>query len=137
MTIDSQQMERRREMEMTKSHPLILIMVSPGPLRDGLHALVMTIPRVKIVHNSSGLDSLLRMGGELQPDLVLLDANLPGNEDWIVLRQVKETWSQSRCLVLADNAQQRHEAEFAGAEVVLPKGFRAARLFETIQGLLS
>lgn len=122
---------------MTKSHPLILIMVSPGPLRDGLYALMRTIPRADIVNNPNGADPFLLMEAKLQPDLVVLDANLPGNEDWIVLRQVKETWSQSRCLVLTDNAQQRHEAEFAGAEVVLPKGFRAARLFETIQGLLS
>jgi len=43
----------------------------------------------------------------------------------------------NRCIALADDVHQQQEAEAAGADVVLLKGFPAARLIATIEGLLS
>jgi DNA-binding response OmpR family regulator len=74
---------------------------------------------------------------ERRPALVLLDINLPGHKVSTVLRQIKIRQPQTWCLVLTDDVRQQQMVRDAGADVVLLKGFPAARLFATIEGLLT
>jgi DNA-binding NarL/FixJ family response regulator len=66
---------------------------------------------------------------------MLLDADLPGNEAWSVLRQIKAQWPQTRCIVLANNGQQRQIANAHGADVVLAKGFTVTTLTKAVAQL--
>jgi hypothetical protein len=53
------------------------------------------------------------------------------------LGEVKSRWPLTRCLALADCVEQKEEAESAGADAVLIKGFTAAKFTATIEELLS
>ena len=121
---------------MTKSKELTLLAAKPVPLRESLQALLLMVPKIDTVSQVGDAPSILRAVVEHDPALVLLDASLPGDEVSTVVKMIKANGSQSRCLVLVDNTQQQQEAELAGADVVLFKGFPAAKLFEVIKGLL-
>jgi DNA-binding NarL/FixJ family response regulator len=120
-----------------KSHVLVLIVARPGPLRDGLRALLTTVPQIELVGQVDNAPSALKMVAERRPAVVLLNPDLPGDEVWTVLKGIKAEGSQTRCIVLADNIQQQQVAKAAGADYALLKGFAATRLLRTIESLLS
>jgi DNA-binding NarL/FixJ family response regulator len=122
---------------MPENRASALIAARPGPLQDGLQALMTAIPQIEIVARADDASAVVRLVTEYRPSLVLLDTSLVGNEAWTMLRQIKAEWPQARCTVLADNVQQQQEATAAGADAVLLKGFPAARLVATIEKLLS
>ncbi len=123
---------------MTNDKRMALIVAQPGPLRDGLKALLMTVPQIETVMQVSDVSSVRAAIAQDRPVLVLLDTNFTnGNGPSTVVKLIKAGGSQSRCLVLADNIQQQQQAKAAGADVALFKGFPAVRLFETIEELLS
>ncbi len=123
---------------MTSDKRMALIVAQPGPLRDGLKALLMTVPQIETVMQVSDVSSVRAAIAQDRPVLVLLDTNFTnGNGPSTVVKLIKAEGSQSRCLVLADNIQQQQQATIAGADVALLKGLPAARLFETIEELLS
>ena len=115
---------------------LVLIVAPPGPLRDSLQALVTTLPQIEIVAEAGDPAALLRMGDRIQPDVVLLDAGAPDDATWIALAQIRETWPQSRAIVLVESSEHQRQAEQLGADVALIVGFPAAKLATTIEGLL-
>ncbi len=121
---------------MPKQVTLALIVARPGPLRNSLQALMTTMPQIEILAETSDPSALLRMGAGIQPDLVLLDADLPEDQVCAALVQIKEEWSQTRTIVLVKDAQQQQEIQAAGADVVLLKGYPAAKLIAAIEGLL-
>jgi DNA-binding NarL/FixJ family response regulator len=122
---------------MAKQVTLALIVARPGPLRNSLQALMTTMPQIEILAETSDPSALLRMGTGIQPDVVLLDASLPEEQVWPALRQIKEEWSQTRSIVLVEDSQQQQRGQAAGADVALLKGYPAAKLIATIEGLLS
>jgi DNA-binding NarL/FixJ family response regulator len=119
--------------EMPKQVTLALIVARPGPLRNSLQSLMTTMPQIEILAETSDPSALLRLGARIQPDVVLLDASLPGKEVGAALRQIKEEWSRTRSIVLVEDSQQQQEIEAAGADVALLKGYPAAKLIATIE----
>ena len=119
---------------MPEQVTLALIVAQPGPLRDSLQALLTTMPQIEIVAEANEPAALLRMGDRIQPDVVLLDACVPGNDVWAALREIRERWACARTIVLVENSAQQAQAEEAGAEVALFEGFPAARLAALIEG---
>jgi DNA-binding NarL/FixJ family response regulator len=122
---------------MPRQVTLAIIVARPGPLRNSLQTLMTTMPEIEILAETNDPSALLRMGADIQPDVVLLDADLPQDQVWAALEQIKAEWSQTRSIVLAEGSQQQLKAQAAGADVVLLKGYPAARLIEAIQALLS
>jgi DNA-binding NarL/FixJ family response regulator len=120
-----------------KSKMSTLIVARPSRIRDGLRALLKTIPEIEIIDQVDNGPAALKLITHHRPNLVLLDSNLPGGETWTVLQQTKTVRPQTRCIVLADNIQQQWAAKAAGADGTLLNGFPAAKLFATIEGLLS
>ncbi len=112
-----------------------LIAARPGRVRDGLQALLAAIPQIEMIGQADDGASALKSVVEHRPALVLLDTNLPGNEVWAVLRQIKAQWPQARCLIMSDSGQQRRAAQAAGADGMLLKGFLAAELLAAIKEL--
>jgi DNA-binding NarL/FixJ family response regulator len=114
----------------------VLIVAKPGPLRDGLQALVGALPRVRPAEHDD-VESALRNGNRRgKVALVLLDAGLVGDGMGAALRSMKGKWPQARYIALVDDVRQHHSAAMAGADIVLMKGFRPSRLVETIVRLL-
>jgi DNA-binding NarL/FixJ family response regulator len=122
---------------MSKQVTLALIVAKPGPLRNSLQALMTTMPQIEILAETSDPTALLRMGAEIQPHVVLMDADLPEAQVCAALRQIKAEWSQTRSIVLVEDSQQQQLAQAAGADVALLKGHPAAKLVATIEALLS
>ena len=122
---------------MPKQVTLALIVARPGPLRNSLQALMTTMPQIEILAETSDPSALLRMGAEIRPDVVLLDASLREEQVWAALGQIKEEWSQTRSIVLVEDSQQQQKAQASGADVVLIKGYPAANLIAAIERLLS
>ena len=114
-----------------------LIVARPGPLRNSLFSLINTLPQIEIVAECRDMPSLLRMGSKIQPDLLLMESDLPGNHVRESMKQVNREWPATRTVLLVDNVAQQQEAESAGADVVLFKGHRAAGLLGIIADLLS
>ncbi len=113
-----------------------MIIARPGPLRDGLHALVDTMPQVAGVDIVSDVDSALKTEWDRGPAVVLLDVSLTDDKVWLSVRRVKLRWPRARTIILAGSVQQQDEAEAGGADVVLLKGFPAGRLVAAIVRLL-
>jgi two-component system response regulator DegU len=122
-------------MRMAKNRTRALIVTHRGTLQDGLQALVRSIPRVDIIGLVGDGTRALEMVREHDPDLVLLDTNLPNDEEWRVLRQIKALWPKIRCIILADDVEQRQRAMELEADIVLLKGFPPARLADIIEKL--
>jgi len=114
-----------------------LIVAKPGPLRDGLQALLIAMPQVDAVEQVCDLSSALEVALERSPALVLLDSGLAGSGIRPAVRQAKAKWPQARSIFLADSVQQQCEAEAVGADAVLLKGTPPDRLVATIVRLLS
>lgn len=113
-----------------------LIIAQPGPLRDGLHALVGTMPQIGSVDVSGDVESAYGPRFNPCPALVLLDAHLNENNVWLAVRRIKRRWPRARTIVLAGNIEQEEAAEAAGADVVLLQGLPAGRLVAAIVRLL-
>jgi DNA-binding NarL/FixJ family response regulator len=93
----------------------VLIIAEPGPLRDGLQALVGALPRIRPVEHD-GVESALSNGNlEGEVALVLLDVGLTGDGVAAALRTMKGKWPHARYVALADDAHQHHSAAMAGA----------------------
>lgn len=122
---------------MAESRTSTLIVARPGPLQDAVEALIATISQIEIIGKVEAAASALRFVSESRPDLLLLDAGLPGDEVWSVLRYGRVEHPELRCVVLADDAEQVREASATGADAVFLKGFPADRLVSTLERLLS
>ena len=120
-----------------KGNAMVLIVAKPGPLRDSLRTFLLTLPQVEMVNVVEDVPSALGIIAAHSPGLVLIDTDLSYDEVLTALRRIKAEGSQIRCLVLADDRQQQEEAEVAGADIVLFKGFPAAKLFGVIEKLVS
>jgi DNA-binding NarL/FixJ family response regulator len=123
--------------EMMTKPALALIVTGPGSLQKGLVAMLTTVPQIQAVLVAEEAYAALRMIADHLPALVLLDMVLAGSEAGAVLNEIKATWPSTHCIILADDVRQQQEAEAAGADAVLIKGFLAAKLVATVEGLLS
>ncbi len=76
------------------------------------------------------------------PDLVVLDAMLPGRSGFLVLehlkRVAKETGECPNIVMITGNQGRRHQAwaQSLGVDAYLNKPFRMERLIETVEKLL-
>jgi hypothetical protein len=79
----------------------------------------------------------MNIGGEIQPELVLLDANLFTKEAWSGVPKSRSKWPAAKFVALVEDEQQRHLAETAGVDLVLNQGIPAAKLIGQIEELIS
>lgn len=68
----------------------------------------------------------------IQPDVVVIDACMPGMDGLEATRFIKKSWPQVKVIVLTMYPDQRLAALAAGADAFLLKGCLAETLFETI-----
>jgi DNA-binding NarL/FixJ family response regulator len=116
---------------------LALVVAKPGHLWNGLQSLLRTLPQIEIIAETQNPTVLLKIGTEMHPELVLLDASLFDEDAWTAVTKIKAEWPHIHFVVLVDDDLQRQIAQVAGADLVLPKGFPAAKLVALIEDLLS
>jgi DNA-binding NarL/FixJ family response regulator len=106
-------------------------------MREGLRALLRTIPRIEMVEQVDYGSAALAVITRERSTLVLLDSSLPSEEMWLALKQIKAEWPQTQCIVVADTLRQQDVAQTSGADKVLLKGFATETLFVTIDEVLT
>jgi two-component system response regulator NreC len=78
----------------------ILLADDHGVLRAGLRALLGAEPGLEVVGEAVSGDEAVRLAIELQPDIVLLDLNMPGPGGIEVARRLTSTVPDTQVLVL-------------------------------------
>lgn len=113
-----------------------LIVARPGELRDGLKALLAATGKVGRISEADDTAAALAIIGQLCAQVAVLDCDIPGGDVPTLLKRIKAECPETKCLVLADGVEQQREAESAGADVTVLKGFPAAKLVQTLSSLL-
>jgi DNA-binding NarL/FixJ family response regulator len=114
---------------------MILIVALPGDLQIGLQALLTVLRDVEVLVAAEG-PLALEVIKRHAPSLVILDNDLPGDAALLAATHIKVRWPDIRCLVLVNDEQQRQRVQESSADLVLIKGYPAAKLIATIEGLL-
>ena len=113
-----------------------LIVARPGELRDGVRALLAATAKIGHISQADDGPEALAMIRELCPQVAVLDCNIPAGDVLMLVARIKAECPETKCLVLADSAKQQQQAQSAGADVTVLKGFPAARLAQTLARLL-
>ena len=78
----------------------ILLADDHGVLRAGLRALLNGEPDLEVVGEAATGDEVVRLAADLEPDIVLLDLNMPGPGGIEVTRRLQEHLPEARVLIL-------------------------------------
>ncbi len=121
---------------MKESNGTVLIVARPGELRDGLRALLAATGKAGRITQADDGQAALALIGQSCPQVAVLDWDLKGGDLPTLLKRIKAECPGTKCLVFTDGVEQQREAESAGADVTILKGFPAAKLVQTLSTLL-
>jgi CheY-like chemotaxis protein len=86
-------------------------------------------------------DEAVRIGREAQPDLILMDVNLPVKDGWTATRELKQAERTKHIPIIAltadDLPEQRRRSEQAGCDDFESKPFDFERLVEKVKRLIA
>lgn len=117
--------------------PIRIVIVDDHPLmREGLRALVASLPDIEVVGEASDGDSARREAQLTRPDVVVMDLHLPGTNGVDATRAIVAANPGTRVLVLTmfDDDESVFAAMRAGAHGYVVKG---AQQQEIVQALRS
>ena len=117
-----------------------ILVVEDHPANLKLARLILEKAGHVVVASEDAVDGL-RIAAEIQPDLVLMDIQLPGMDGLEATRRLKAAPETAHIPVVAltafalrDDAQKMHAA---GCDGYLAKPYRAAQLVEAVNGALA
>lgn len=115
----------------------ILIADDHGVLRAGLRALLSAESDLTVVADADNGEDALRLTGELRPEVVLLDVNMPGMGGIEVTRRIKELHPETRILILTVHEDESlfQEAMQAGASGYIIKRAVESELIDAIRAV--
>lgn len=104
-------------------------------VREGLRALLDTEPDVEVVGEASNGNETLSLVASLQPDLVLMDLQMPGMDGVVATRRIHERYEGVNVLVLTtyDTDSDIKRAVEAGATGYLLKDASRDELMKAIR----
>ena len=115
--------------------PITILLVDDHTLlRSGVKLLLQRNPQFQVVGEAAnGLDGVA-LAGQLQPDVVLMDLNMPGLSGVEALQQILLEWPEMVVLMLtvSENAADLGAALRAGARGYLLKNIEAEQLGQAI-----
>jgi two-component system NarL family response regulator len=112
----------------------ILIADNRPPIRQGLKALLAQYPQVDVVGEAADGGEAVAMVAAHQPDVVLMDVQMPGMGGLEATRRIKNDWPQTRVVALTMYNGYRDEALAAGVDAYLLKGCPPDYLLDAILG---
>lgn len=111
---------------------IVLLAVKPGPLRDGLDALLYATPEVKLVAHANDTDACLLFCQQHPTNLVILEVR-PGDRDLLGnVAEMKALNPQGQVVAMIHEEKDREPSEESGVDIVLTSGMRAGKLKEKI-----
>jgi DNA-binding NarL/FixJ family response regulator len=113
----------------------ILIVDDHPVVRDGLVAILATQPDFRIVGEAASGSEALSLFEQYQPDVILLDLEMPDMDGVTVIRQIREKQLKARIVVFTafDTDERILSAVQAGAKGYLLKGVPRSDLFKAIR----
>jgi DNA-binding NarL/FixJ family response regulator len=116
----------------------VLLVDDFKPWRDRIVLMLRTRPELRLVGEASeGLEAV-RMAGELQPDLILLDINLPKLNGIEAARRIRDQVPESKILFLSqlDFSELIEEALGTGALGYVVKAWAGRGLLPAIDAVM-
>lgn len=118
--------------------PLRILLVDDHALfREGLISLLSYQDDFTVVGEAEDAESALAQARALEPDIVLMDIELPGEDGVIVTQRLTMEMPAVTVVMLTvhDDSQTLFEAIKAGAQGYLVKNVRSRELLEQLRGL--
>jgi DNA-binding NarL/FixJ family response regulator len=106
--------------------------------REGLAGIIASQPDMQVVGEASdGLEAIVK-AGELKPDLVLMDIQMPGCDGLEATRSIKRDLPETTIVVLTvrDEDEKVFEALKNGAQGYLLKNIRSREMLEMLRGAM-
>ena len=116
--------------------PIRLLIVDDHPIvRDGLVAIFTTQPDFEVVGTAGSGEDAIHMATETQPDVVLMDLEMPHLGGPQTIRILRDTHPQAKVVVFTayDTDELILEAVRAGARGYLLKGAPREEIFEAVR----
>lgn len=119
----------------------VLICDDESRTRDALKALLLaremtqnaaTSQKIQVVGEARDGDEAIRLTGIHQPEVVVMDACMPGMSGLDATRLIKKKWPGVKVVMLTMYSEQRQAALDAGVDIFLNKGCVAEKLFDAI-----
>jgi DNA-binding NarL/FixJ family response regulator len=100
-----------------------------------MRALLSIQTDMKVKGEAPDGNKAMEMIEELHPDLVLLDAHMPGMTGVEVTRQIKSRWPQVKVILMTMYADYRSKSIEAGADAFMTKGIPPEHVLSMIRGI--
>ena len=117
---------------MSNNEVRVLIADDKRSARQGLKAFLARIPEIEVVGEAANGQEAVDLTAVHQPDVVLMDAQMPGMDGLEATRRIKSQWPAVKIIILTLHPQYRQQALAAGADAFLLKGGTAESLWNTI-----
>jgi DNA-binding NarL/FixJ family response regulator len=108
-------------------------------VRAGVRKLLESSPGIEVVGEASRGDETLLKLVELEPDVLLLDLNMPGGDGFEVLRKARDSAGGARIVVLSLHVQSEYvsRAVREGADGYLSKDLAVQELPDAIASVMA
>ena len=125
--------------EVSKLKPMndqfsALILAKPGQRRESVRVLLTAIQHTATVCVTHDWQAAQTTG--FTPNLIVLDLDLPAQEQLTLLGRVKAEWPQASALVFVNDEVEKALLS-TGAEAVLIRGVKADKLLAKLESLLT
>jgi len=111
-------------------------MVKPGSLRDGLDALLYTIPEVDLVVHANDTNAALDFCKQHSTMIVIMEIKPDDHDVLAHVSDMKAYCSQAQMMALIHDEKDRQYADDVGIDLVISAGTRAADLKTKILNLV-
>jgi DNA-binding NarL/FixJ family response regulator len=118
--------------EANESRIRLLLADDHAFCRRGLRVLLSTWPEVELVAEAEDGCEALELVEATQPDVVLMDLQMPVCDGLEAIRCIKHRWPHVRVIALTVHGSSRAAARAAGADCFLLKGCRLEDLSAAI-----
>jgi DNA-binding NarL/FixJ family response regulator len=119
-------------------NPLRILIADDHPVfRHGIHTLLEATPAMEVVGEATTGTEVIALAESLQPDVILMDLNMPGLSGIEATRQIVQTSPHIRILVVTmfDEDASVFTAMRAGARGYILKDAEKAELVRAIQAI--
>ena len=120
---------------MSNQEPATILLIDDHPmLRTGVKQLISMAPDITVVGEASNGEQGIELAESLDPDLILLDLNMPGMNGLETLDKLREKSLSGRIVVFSVS---NHEEDVVtalkrGADGYLLKGYGTGRSAESV-----
>jgi DNA-binding NarL/FixJ family response regulator len=117
----------------------VLIVDDHTPFRAGLRALLNSVPDMEVTGEAADGDEAIRAAGRLQPDVILMDIQMPGKNGIEATRAIYQSSPHIGVIVLTmfEDDDSVFAAMRAGARGYLLKGADQAEILRAIHSVKS